>query len=359
MLTALAIPGLLSCRKELCYDHNHHANVQVNLSYTYDWYTHWQPGVSLDPNWEIDWSVVKPVDPDGVRLITYPHYEELASQSYNLPAGGEKINMNSGYHDLLFYNNDTEYLLFGGKGDAAVASTRTRTRASHSKLYPDETTKNPPDMLYAAYFENLYIEEPPVDDPHSNITKVLDVALAPRVFSYVIRYEFKSGLEYVMKARGSLSAMSGSVYLADGRTDEDPITLLYDSYLKSWGYETILRSFGVPGIQLEESKTGDGVEANTVSRTGDYFGYNSNEADKNISLTKTYEHRLILELYLINGREKLIEFDVTDQVNKQPRGGVIVVKDIVVTPEEGSGDGGFDTSVDGWEDDEIVNIPLG
>ncbi|MEG2945841.1 MAG: DUF5119 domain-containing protein [Bacteroidales bacterium] len=363
VLTVLALPALLSCRKDLCYDHNHQANVQVNLSYTHDWYTHWEPGVSLDDDWDIDWSVVNPVDPEGTRLITYPHYEQLASNSYNLPAKGAKINMNAGYHDLLFYNNDTEYILIGGKGSTSVASTRTRTRVSHSKLYPDETTRNPPDMLYAAYFENLYIEELPEDDPHAKVTKILDVELSPRVFTYILRYEFKSGLEYVAQARGSLSAMSGSVYLATGHTDEDPITLLFDCDRKKWGYETIMRSFGVPGIRLEESKAPDnaGVDASgdIVTRGDTYFGYNRDEANKVIQITKSFSHRLILELYLINGKEKLIDFDVTDQVNKQPRGGVIVVKDIVVTPEEGSSEGGgFDTEVDGWEDDEIVNIPI-
>ena len=46
---------------------------------------------------------------------------------------------------------------------------------------------------------------------------------------------------------------------------------------------------------------------------------------------------LTLELALRSGKVKTIETDVTDQVLQQPRGGVLIVKDIEVTPDEGRG----------------------
>lgn len=364
VLMASAILAGTSCRKDLCYDHDHSANINVKVGYNLDWYTHWQPGVSLDPDWEIDWSVVRPQEPEGVRLMTYPHYEQLSGQTYNMPRYGGKLNMSAGYHDLLFFNNDTEYILFGGKGNLTTATTRTRTRISYSKLYPEEITVNPPDMLFAAYFENLFIEDMDQLDAHTNLQKTLDVQLSPRVFSYIIRYEFESGLEYVSQSRGALTGMSGSVYLSNGHTANDPVTLLFDCVKTSWGCQTIIRSFGVPGITLHDTKlpdeAGDANPTPDVTRVDDYFWYNRDEGSKVIEVSKTYEHRLTLELYLINGKEKVIELDVTDQVNNQPRGGVIVVKGLKVTEDEGqeSTGGGFDTEVDDWEDDKIVDIPI-
>lgn len=359
---AVLLAGATGCRKDLCYDHNHAANLTLGLAYDLKWYTHWQPGVSLDPDWEIEWSAVVPQEPEGVRLITYPRYGSISGQTYNLPRKGGKLNMTAGTHDLLFYNNDTEYILFSGTGAQASATTRTRTRASYSKLYPDEVTVNPPDMLFAAYFEELYIEDDDELKAHTILEKTLDVTLSPRVFSYVIRYEFESGLEYVAQSRGALTGMSGSVYLSSGHTDDDPVTLLYDCTKRSWGCESSIRSFGVPGIRLEDAPD-EGENINPlpdITRGDHYLSYNRNEANKVINVTQNYEHRLTLELYLINGKEKVIELDVTEQVNNQPRGGVIVVKGLKVTEEEGqeSTGGGFDAEVDDWEDDKIVDIPI-
>lgn len=345
LLIGAVLLGGSACRKELCYDHNHVANVNVNLTYNLDWYTHWQPGVSLDPDWEIEWNVVSPQEPSGVRVITYPHYAGLSGYTYNLPKTGGKLNMTVGLHDLLFYNNDTESIIFSGKGEETKVTTNTRTRASYSEMYPDELTLTTPDMLFAAFYEDLQIEDGALEYPNVDVKNV-DVLLKPRVFSYVIRYEFKHGIEYVSKARGALTNMSASVYLSSGHTDDDPATLLFDCYAKEWGCETVIRSFGVPGIVLHEP------EATASAKT------ETSDANKVIEIKKEYAHRLTLELYLKNGKEKQIEIDVTDQVNKQPRGGVIVVKGIEVSDEEGAGDGGFDTSVDGWEDDQIIEVPI-
>ena len=62
---------------------------------------------------------------------------------------------------------------------------------------------------------------------------------------------------------------------------------------------------------------------------------------------------------LPNGGMKSFEFDVSDQMSDQPRGGVIRVGGIVVDesdfPTEG---GGFDVDVDGWGEYEDIELPL-
>lgn len=50
---------------------------------------------------------------------------------------------------------------------------------------------------------------------------------------------------------------------------------------------------------------------------------------------------------------------MTDQVTGQPRGGVIVVKNIEISDEEGTeGSGSFDVTVDGWGEYIDVELPL-
>ena len=60
-----------------------------------------------------------------------------------------------------------------------------------------------------------------------------------------------------------------------------------------------------------------------------------------------------------NGKIKSFDFDVTDQVAAQPQGGVIVVKCIEISDEEGTEDvSGFDVDVEDWGDYEDIELPL-
>lgn len=113
--------------------------------------------------------------------------------------------MRPGEHSLLLYNNDTEYIVFDDMNSfaSAKATTRTRTRASYAgNPYMENTvenTVNAPDMLYGNYMENYTAERKIEADE-------LPVTMHPLVFTYLVRYEFSHGLEYVALARGALQA---------------------------------------------------------------------------------------------------------------------------------------------------------
>ena len=68
---------------------------------------------------------------------------------------------------------------------------------------------------------------------------------------------------------------------------------------------------------------------------------------------------LNLEVKLKDGTTHQFDFDITEQMEKQPHGGVIVVDGIEVEithiDDEGGG-GGFDVGVEGWG--EQIDIPL-
>ena len=94
-----------------------------------------------------------------------------------------------------------------------------------------------------------------------------------------------------------------------------------------------LKSFGIPDYP------------------GDHYGDGTRTTERS--------YHLNLEVRLHNGAMKTFEFDVTDQVKAQPRGGVIIVSDgLVITDEEGAAgsDSGFDIDVEGWGD--YIDIPL-
>ena len=323
---------LTACEhKELCSNHRDHAHryhINVIADYRYDW-----EECLGGPDWKTSWPEdylpyddLRPGTPSGLRVVNFNEAGDY--NLHNIAANGGVINLYEGKNNLLFYNNDTEYIVFSSFENMATtrATTRVRTRASYTgNTYADddEPTLTPPDMLYANYYDG-YIAEKVVDPAD------VEVTLQPLVFTYKVRYEFKEGLKYVSMARGALSGMASSVLLVTGETSADAATLLYDCEVTDFGVRALVTSFGVPGYP-----------------------------HPNYPTRETGKHALNLEILMKNSKTITFEFDVTDQVKAQPHGGVIVVKDIVISEEEGKqGSGAFDIVVDDWGDYEDIVLPL-
>lgn len=332
----LALPFLSACdHKELCWDHwDHAARHQVNFQA--DWHLLWEythEGV----NWQSEWhnydfsreyDELRPERGSGIRSQVYTdgHDNDLS----NLPAEGGIVYMTPGEHQVLFYNNDTEYVVFNDISLLANASatTRTRTRATYignskSPMLRAEETVNPPDPLFAHYIESYTPEK-------ASVAPIENITLKPLVFRYLIRYHFKSGAEYVALARGALAGMAGSVFLTDGHTGTEPVTILFDAETEMWGVEAVVNTFGVPNFP------------NPDYTRAEFYGLN-------------------LEVRLRNGYILNFDFDITDQINLQPRGGVIDVYDIEI-PEDVANEedkGAFGVAVDNWGEYQDIPFDLG
>lgn len=319
--------------KELCFDHNDHAyrsHVNVIADYRYDW-EEWYGGPDWSSEWPahyMDYDNLRPTKPKGLRVVN--HREDGSSDKHNIKADGGVVNLYEGYNDILFYNNDTEFILFSNI--EKVASTRATTRTMSRSTYlggefanENEDTMTPPDKLFANYYEHVWVEKALTPED-------LAVTLQPLVYTYKVRYEFEEGLEWVTLARGALSGMARSVLLYNGNTSEEAATILYDCEVTDYGVRALVNSFGVPGYPHGHYPT-------------------RGEGDA--------KHSLNLEVLMRNGKLKTFEFDVTDQVQAQPHGGVIVVSGIVVKASEGGQtSGGFDVEVDGWGNYEDILLPL-
>ncbi len=330
-----------SCtHQDLCFDHNEHAH-RTNVMIKPTWMLEWQYDYQNQTNWReyegwlsefgMKYEDLLPTLPTGLRMYSY--HEDGNTSISNLRTEGEVAYLRPGRHSLLFYNNDTEYIVFDQMHSFATAQATTRTR-SRSTYFGNSLTKgedeeeeytvNPPDMLFGNYLADFLAEPKPTPD-------TVRVTLHPLVFSYLVRYEFASGLEYVSSARGALAGMARSVYLNSGQTSTENATVLFDCEVRPFGTQAIVRSFGIPDFP----KPNYGVR-------GDERAYGLN-----------------LEVRLKNGKMLSFDFDVTDQVARQPQGGIIVVKDIEVPKEEGeSGGSGFEVEVNGWGEFENIVLPL-
>lgn len=327
---AVALWGLMctGCRKDLCYNHDEHSP-SVKVTTVHQWEPEWER--PYDRHWQEEWNKtwniayedLRPRPAKGVRALIY--HENGVQNERHLPASGGRLPLDEGRQELLFYNNDTESIVYNGLTStaSAQASTRSLSRGHFQDLHKGERTVTPPDMLFGHYIEE-YVAQVSLEAVQ------LPITLKPLVYTYLIRYEIDKGLQHVALARGALAGMAEKVYLKDGHTDNEAATFMYDCVLKGYGAETQLMCFGVPNFPGDHYTRADGTPASFT---------------------------LNLELRFKNGNIQNFTFNVTGQLLAQPRGGVIVVNGIEIDEESASEEeGGFDANVDGWGD--YIDIPL-
>lgn len=337
MAATAASSILCGCEhKDLCFNHPEHASryeTLVDASYDLIWETP-EPGnfdwsANWPPEFGISYQSLSPAKPEGLCVNSYNTDGQKLSR--HLPPDGGIVKMPPGMNSLLMYNDDTEFIVFDNLSNSvsAKATTRSRSRASYqgNKLDPaskgtHEKTVAPPDHLFGNYIERY--EQLAVAKPQT-----ISATLRPLVFSYLVRYEFTHGTEYIGIARGAMSGMAESVFLFDGHTGDERVTILYDCTVHDWGVEATVNSFGIPNYPNKE-----------YSRTENFYGLN-------------------LELRLKNGKVLSFDHNVTDQVSIQPHGGVITVRGLEVSDEDGNESGsGFDIDIEGWGDFEDITIEL-
>lgn len=328
---------LHSCdHKDLCFDHPDHA-LRSETDFKVSYNLVWEVGDNGMPSWrerwpfEMSYESLTPHIPQGVCVNAY------SVNGYNyvshLPPEGGLASIPTGKNSLLLYNDDTEYIVFDNLNTSASAKafTRARSRASYSgnPLYrpaskQDERTVTPPDHLFASYVADYYQQA--VVKPYT-----IETELQPLVFSYLVRYEFDCGLNYVGAARGALAGMAESVYLHDGHTGPERATILYDCTIEPWGIQAVVNTFGVPDYPSP------------------VYGKRSTPLN----------YALNLEVKLRNGRTLNFNFDISNQIARQPHGGVIIVDGIAISDAEGDeGGSGFDVTIDGWGEFNDVIIKL-
>lgn len=327
-----AVLLLTSCRKDLCYNHFRTA------SFSFSWEREWERdyGMAYAANWDktfygFDYASLHPHVPEWVTLVNYAP-DGTTTEKHLSPQGGDMmVSPDESTHSYLLYNGDTEYIVISDLASLndARASATSRSRATISTIqeaHPNTRSTNPPDVLYAAFVENI-----PDIGVHEVLT--MPVKMQPLVFTYVIRYEFELGLQHVSLARGALGGMAESVNLRNGTTSDEATIILYDCERTSYGYEAHVRSFGVPGFPDE------------------YYGRATTEP-------KERRYTLNLEVMLGNGKTKEFNFDISDQMAKQPRGGVIRVSGIRIEEELSMSESGFDVNVTDWNNHQEVYLPI-
>ncbi len=328
------LPVLASCRQELCYDHYPEINLQ--LAWEQEWERDY--GRHHSDNWDLgrygfEYDELKPHTPEWVNMINY--YEDgRRTDGFLKPDGKRYVVGAKSACSMLLYNGDTEYIVLSDVAsyDDARAAATSRSRAQTSlagmyDVYKNSRTTNPPDILYAAFIENV-----PGLNNHDRYS--MPVKMQPLVYTYIINYEFEYGIHNVALARGALGGMAESVYLRTGATSDESSIILFDCDIVPTGCRTSVHSFGIPGFP------------------DTYYGRTDAKAQRE------HVYTLNLELKLRNGKTEVHDYDITDQMRNQPRGGVITISGIRVEDPVAPPTSLFDVEVIEWDDyGEVIDVP--
>ena len=368
------ITMLTSCERKDLYLAQHgtiHVDVSVydirlDLLWGVDWKTEWQ--------YLWDESVYGPVgytEPSGVRANVYTtdgdHRNRYTTR--NLPKEGGRVNLTTlQTYDLIFYNNDTEYILFSTDeaNEYFYATTRSNTKAAYTRSYEHY---NQPDQLFGTYLHDLYVTDDPDEyeveyDENGALYYVYNVkaSLTPYTFIYLYQVMLLNNNDdagrRITGCEGvSVEGMAGGVDLFTRVTDstnlvtitqDDTKPMLTDRNLRlPDGTETVgdifaarVLTWGIPGVDPLELR---GQRSSVYPKDSVGIG---------------------IGLIMRNGTVYPIQRNITEQIKQHPTGGVItVVIDAAEIPDSIIGNkpkpgGGFDASVDNWQNEINADITI-
>lgn len=348
-------------------------------------------GVDWESQWQYDWDedlfgYVGYSEPDWIRAIIYNHDITNDTRtphiSRNFARKGGRVNLNGGsWYDMLFYNSDTEYILFNQ--DANLTNYVATTRSANFQAYtrgaikaqefiediPTYTEYNQPDELFGAFLENMLVSEDPEDyeieyDANGQKTYVYNVNAELRPYSFIYLVQVMvinntDSLGYRVKAgKGmTMTGLAGGVELYSRKTwnnvvsitTEDVKPIQRDKSLKTPDGERIqgdifaarLLTWGLPSIEpLREATRGE-TEVNSPN----YLG---------------------VGIITRSGASLNMTYDITEQMHEHPAGGVITVvidaaqidDKYMDKPVSPTGGGGFNASVEQWANEYEASVTI-
>lgn len=292
-----------SCKhKDLCYENMFTANINV----VFDWKK------SPDANVETMRMYLFPMD--GGKPLPY-EFTDIRGGKITVPVGRYRaLCINSDTDSLLFRNIDAydtfEVYSPDGSMNAATYSAFQESRATSLRV------GSSPDRFYSDRLEDLYFKVSKEDQT---------------VFFYpdnlICRYRIEvrnvSNLQYVAPGfvTGGLSGMSEGVYVGQNKLKSESMVIPFE-----------MTSDGVSTLKTEFLTFGQHESAQT--------------------------HKVVIYVVMPDGNDKLYVYDVTDQVHSAPNPrDVYIILDGLPLPKPIVNGGGFQPSVDNWEDVE-VDLPM-
>lgn len=268
-----------------------------------------------------DWSGVPSV-PEGIRVVFFPSDALSQPLEFSMYAEGDEVTLPYDTYCVVAYNVDVETVRFVA-GSYAGAEARL-LEASRPGARPEGTAVGEPEMLYICSEERFEAVAG---------SEALRLKFSPRCVVRECAFSIPlQGAQFVRDLRGSVTGMAPALNLSTGEPAGTSCTLYFDRL----------------------TKTPDGIRG-----CFRYFGCCA------VDSKAVGEQTLVIELLRPDGVQKA-EFDLSETLAAVQPGPaadtppLLIEERIVVdyTPGEDDADNDFDVSVDDWENEVFVPVPI-
>ena len=343
---------------------------ELNFGADYDWKEEWYYGWD-DTDREI-FGEIGYIEPTAYNVRRYhtsstpyaPHTSVLAN---TIVGNRFRERYNWGYWDILAWNevhtlDGVQSLIFDETTtlDSVIAYTNQSMHGSRYQAPAFTRSFYEPEPLFAGYEQAIEINRDLVGfiyDPVENVYyKKLSMILEPITYIYLTQVIIHHNYGRVASIDGNsnLSGMARSTTLNTGLAGKDAVTVYYKSRLKrDMPY--------VPySVILVNPEAADGAERVDIIggrlMTFGMCNQNGNRITRQTQVRDTKRHYMDVTMQFNNGMDSTFVFDVTNQVRRRYKGGVITVEldmDTIPIPSR-SGGSGFDAVVE--KPDSVTHI---
>ena len=322
----------------------------VNYEWKAEWYYGWD-----DYDREL-WGELGYTSPTTFNLRRYytaneqyaPHTSVLANTVEGTHFQGR---YDWGFWDILVWNQITtldgvQSLIFDEQTtlDSVTAYTNQSMKPSRYQAPRYTHAFYEPEPLFAAYDRGIEVNRN-LDgftfDPERNVwVRQLEMMLQPITYIYLTQVILHNNNGRIAATDGSadLSAMARNTCINSGRGGDDAITVNYGTRMK--------RDRPYVPYNVKPEDIPDNVEHVDIIggrlMTFGIPGIRANTITKPEQVRDSYRHYMDVSLQFNNGIDSTFVFDVTDQVRKRWKGGVITVElnlDTIPIPTRKGGSG--------------------
>ena len=268
-----------------------------------------------------------------------------------------------GYYDMLFWSNidsptQTQVLTINESDINEVTATTTVTRGLLNDASATSVTGlyNQPEIFYSAYERDIQISRNKEDydyfDEEEGVwVKQINTTLNPLVYIYMVQIILHNNDGRITGITGdaAVSAFANGTSVNTGHTNNSPCMVYFPTRMK--------RNLTVEGERVD-------IIGGKLTTFGlcDMEGWRVNSRAEYMGSRLDLDNRLYFTLLFNNGKERTVNYLITDQCRAQSHGGVITLhlncRDIEI-PSDGVGQKGdfFVPTIDDY-DNVDYDIPM-
>lgn len=385
-LLLLVVSTFTSCTRKDLFLRIDQSEIRININ-----------DIRLDMLWGIDWQTsmlynwdeqehgrLGYTEPEWIRATIYDlnsnDFARTGSFNRNFTRAGGRVSLTAGqWYDMLFYNADTEYVIFGQKdlnsdynATTRTTSVKVYTRAQEENAdmpSRDFSDYNQPDELFGSFIDDMQISEDPdhyetVIDSLGNVISVFNIetVLKPYTFIYLLQVVIVNNQDdkgaRILGGKGmTVTGLAQGVELFSRRTHSEAVSVTSEDVKPTQSFKNLelpngttadcevfasrILTWGLPDVAPLQERTKSNVEVleenhigvGLVTRSGYVYNYTA---------------------------------DITEQMHQRPTGGVITViidaseidDKYIDKPQSENTGGGFNASVENWGNEYNASVTI-